>query len=88
MRARAVFVGAGKVGGRSSNRRQMSGAHQRKSREDAAPEDAEVGGKKLPIFLRPLQRLMGRSPAVVRGLCIALTVYWVQELARYLGWSQ
>ena len=66
----------------------MSGAHQRKSREDAAPQDAEDSIKKLPIFLRPFMRLMGRSPAVVRGLCIALTVFWLQELAQYLGWSQ
>jgi hypothetical protein len=31
---------------------------------------------------------MTNSPAAVRGICIALAVYWMQQLARYLGWME
>lgn len=53
------------------------------------PENgAEADRKKLPFLMRPLHRMMTNSPAAVRGMCIALAVYWMQQLARYLGWME
>ena len=46
------------------------------------------GPKRLPLLLRPMYHMMVRSPAAVRGMCIALTVYWLQQLSRHLGWVQ
>jgi hypothetical protein len=61
-----------------------------------APTQADAVGstaapaqpKRLPLLLRPVYHMMVRSPAAVRGMCIAMTVYWLQQLARHLGWVQ
>ena len=47
-------------------------------------EEDEV--KKLPLIMRPFARVARRSPAIVRGMSIALAVYWLQQFLMYMGW--
>ena len=43
--------------------------------------------KRLPMFLRPLARVAAAPHAVIRGMCIALTVWWLEQACRYMGWT-
>jgi hypothetical protein len=69
--------------------KQAQEATQEATQEGGDPEKgAEADRKRLPFLMRPLHRIMTNSPAAVRGICIALAVYWMQQLARYLGWME
>lgn len=69
--------------------KQAQEATQEATQEVGEPEKgAEADRRKLPFLMRPLHRIMTSSPAAVRGMCIALAVYWMQQLARYLGWME
>lgn len=52
----------------------------------AAAEKEAAELKKLPFILRPFARVATRSPAILRGMTIALAVYWLQQLLIYMGW--
>ena len=50
-----------------------------------ARKGQEAERKKLPLLLRPVHRILTNTPAVTRGLCIALSVFCFKRLCQYLG---